>query len=380
MSEYLLSGENAPEQWEQTGPSGWRVTKRTLRGGLSAGVEVIELDNGSLRVRVLPTRGMGLWDMHLDDWRIGWNAPAESPVHPAYVNLQARNGLGWLDGFNELLCRCGLSFNGPPGHDEGAASPIESEITLHGLIANRPADRVTLRVSEQGLHLSGVTREMTLFGPNLALETEYFLPFTGSSLKLTDTVHNLSSRPAEMQLLYHINVGEPLLEAGSRWQAPCAEVHSRDLRAAEGLESYQDYLPPTSGYAEQVYLCQLRGDQDDQTVALLTNAAGSQGFAVEFNLAQLPCFSVWKNTQAREDGYCTGLEPGTNYPNFKATEREHGRVVQLAPGERKQHSLTLSALHGEQSVKPVQERIERLTAEQAPRLHATQAGLMKGLS
>ncbi len=380
MSEYLLSGGNAPEQWELAGPEGWRVMKTTLRGGLSAGVEVIELDNGSLRVRILPTRGMGLWDMQLGDWRIGWDAPAESPVHPAYVNLQARNGLGWLDGFNELLCRCGLSFNGPPGHDEGAVSPIESEITLHGLIANRPADQVRLRVSEQGLHLSGVTREMTLFGPNLALESEYFLPFAGSSLELTDTVHNRSSQPAELQLLYHINVGQPLLEAGSRWLAACAEVHSRDLRAAEGLEDYQVYLPPTSGYAEQVYLCQLQGEADGQTIALLTNAAGSQGFAVEFNLSQLPCFSVWKNTQATADGYCTGLEPGTNFPNFKAIERENGRVVTLAPNERWQTRLTLNALKGEQFVNSVRDRIARIAPGQAPRLHTSQAGLTKGLS
>src|SRR2546425_4718770 len=38
--------------------------------------------------------------------------------HPKLINLQARGGLGWLDGFNEWLCRCGLENNGQPRSEE----------------------------------------------------------------------------------------------------------------------------------------------------------------------------------------------------------------------------------------------------------------------
>src|SRR5262249_55610 len=47
-----------------------------------------------------------------------------------------------------------------------------------------------------------------------------------------------------------------------------------------------------------------------------------------------PCFTVWKNTGAAEEGYVTGLEPATNFPNFKAFERRQGRVRTLPPGGR----------------------------------------------
>jgi hypothetical protein len=57
-----------------------------------------------------------------------------------------------------------------------------------------------------------------------------------------------------------------------------------------------------------------------------------RGVALRFNRQDLPCFTVWKNTGALEDGYVTGLEPATNYPNFKSFERKHGRVVQLPAG------------------------------------------------
>ncbi|MCA8982483.1 MAG: aldose 1-epimerase family protein [Planctomycetaceae bacterium] len=387
MKDFVLIGPDVPSQLEWTardapglgGSSDWHVRKITFQAGLAAGVDVIEVDNGKLKVCLLPTRGMGIWKMESAGIRVGWDAPAEYPVHPMYVNLASRNGLGWLDGFNELLCRCGLSFNGPPGIDPDAASPIESEITLHGQIANRPAEWVKLIVTEQGLSIRGLTREVTLFGPNLALETEYFLPADRAELHLTDTVRNLAGRPAEMQLLYHINVGTPLLEAGSRWQAPCRAVYPRDPRAAEGLDTFQEFLGPTAGYAEQVYLCQLRGDEQQRTTALLTNAAASSGFALDFDLNTLPCFSVWKNTQLEADGYCTGLEPGTNFPNFKAIERKNGRVVSIPAGGMWSTRMTLSVLKSAGEVEQFQQRIAAIQHGETPVLQASQAELTRGL-
>src|SRR5581483_1712831 len=96
-------------------PPGWSVRKRTLRGGPGDGVDLVEVDNGALRFSVLPTRGLGLWRGSYRGIELGWRAPVVGPVHPKYVELSARNGLGWLTGFDEWLCRCGLSWMGPAG-------------------------------------------------------------------------------------------------------------------------------------------------------------------------------------------------------------------------------------------------------------------------
>ena len=123
-------------------PHDWSIQKRTLRGGLRDGVDLIEVHNGALSYSIIPTRGMGLWRGEYRGNFLGWRAPVLGPVHPKYVNLNDRGGLGWLAGFDELLCRCGLSSLGPPGIDEGATSPVESQLTLHGRIANTPAHTV----------------------------------------------------------------------------------------------------------------------------------------------------------------------------------------------------------------------------------------------
>lgn len=358
--------------WQLSGAPDWSVQLRRLRGGLSDGVEVVDLCSGPLTVRILPTRGMGLWQATRDGHTAAWNSPVRRPVHPRHVELGARNGLGWLDGFHELLCRCGLAFNGPPGIDPGAKSPIESQLTLHGRIANLPAHRVEVRIDPAGpgrLSVVGVVEECTLFGPQLRLTSTVSVDVGGTAIHLDDRIENLAGGSTELELLYHINVGPPFLEGGARLLAPAAVVAPRDPRAAEGIEEYDVYLGPTSGYAEQAYFFTLHADGDGQTATLLQNAAGSLGFGVAFNVQELPCFTVWKCTQALADGYVTGLEPGTNFPNFKAFEREQGRVRLLPPGGVHLARLRLDVLTTSSEVAAYAERITALQQGRAPLVH-----------
>ena len=46
---------------EELGVPDCTVSKRTLRGGLRDGVDLVEVTNGDLSFSVLPTRGMGIW-------------------------------------------------------------------------------------------------------------------------------------------------------------------------------------------------------------------------------------------------------------------------------------------------------------------------------
>ena len=128
-----------------------------------------------------------------------------------------------------------------------------------------------------------------------------------------------------MELLYHCNFGEPFLQEGSRLVVPAIEVAPRDERAVEGLDSYETYLGPTNGYIEQVYWYDLLADEDGATLAMLHNADADRALLLRFNKKELPAFTQWKNTASLADGYVTGLEPATDYPNGKAFERSKER-------------------------------------------------------
>lgn len=350
------------------GADNWRIEHRTLLGGVSSNVEVVDLCNGRLSVSVLPTRGMGVWRAQLDETPIGWSSPVRHPVHPRHVELTARNGLGWLDGFNELICRCGLASNGPPGHDEGARSPVESQLTLHGRIANTPAHTVDVSVdeSEGTLSVTGIVDEATMFGPQLRMTSTISTRAGSNSFTVGDVIENTGAGEAELQLLYHANIGPPFLEAGASVLCPARTVVPRDARAAEGIDSFATYAGPTSGYAEQVYYFDPIADAENESLVLLRNAAGDLGLSVHFDGERLPCLAVWKCTQAEADGYVTGLEPATNYPNFKSFERQQERVVRLAPGETFRSWLRLEVHASATAVSEIQERISALQIRSGP--------------
>ncbi|HUG17953.1 MAG TPA: DUF4432 family protein, partial [Planctomycetaceae bacterium] len=197
------------------GSEQWRVELRRVRGGRSDNLEIITLDNGALEIEVITTRGMGIWRGSCQGHRLGWDSPVKQPVHPAFVRLECRNHLGWLDGFNEWLCRCGLAFNGPPGPDDDG-----SPITLHGRIANLAADKVWLEIDDSGsgsLKLTGIVDEVSMFGTNLRLTSSITLAAGQPVIQISDTITNLGSAPQEYEMLYHLNQGTPLLAGGAEF-------------------------------------------------------------------------------------------------------------------------------------------------------------------
>ena len=347
----------------------WSIRKYTLRGGKQHGVDVVELDNGEMTVVVVPTRGMNVLSAYTDDVDIGWDSPVKQVVHPAYVNGESRGGLGWLEGFNELVARCGLESQGAPGEDvikdEDGKEVSRQFLPLHGRISNTPAVRVWVSVGlaePHALSVSGEVYDTRLFGPShKLLSTVSTLPGS-AAFRIEDTVQNLCSTPREMELLYHCNLGPPLLEEGSSVIAPVEKMCARDAEALKGLDHWDAYEAPEAGFAEQVYYFTLHGDEDDRTAVALANAAGDLGLSLRFSTAQLPAFALWKNTDAERDGYVTGLEPGTDYPNPRQFEREKGRVVELGGGEIYRSALEFELLRGASRVSSVRDEIDRLMA------------------
>lgn len=346
------------------GPQKWAVRQWRLHGGLSEGVEVLEINNGALKLEVLPTRGMGIWRGNFQGLPIGWNSPVKRPVHPAFVNQTERGGLGWLAGFNELICRCGLSFMGPPGRDaDHKDHPILGELTLHGKIANIPAHRVevTFHPDHQGrITVTGIVDECSMFGPCLRLTSTIETHVGSNRFTVSDEVTNLSAKPADFELLYHTNIGRPFLEPGSRFLAPIREVCPRDARAAEGIDGYDQYAAPDADYAEQAYYFRLVGDAQQRGLVVLRNAAGDAALSLRIPLAELPCFTLWKNTAAEADGYVTGLEPGTNFPNLRSFERANGRLLTLAPGATRRMSFEMAVHSGQAPVQELTDEIKQL--------------------
>jgi hypothetical protein len=351
----------------------WSVCSYVLRGGLQEGVQVVEVDNGELAFAILPTRGMGIWKGEYGDVSLGWESPVKDPVNPAFMNLQDRGGIGWLKGFNEWFVRCGINSMGAPGVDtvlDYSGNKFDVALPLHGNIANVPARAVEVEVTEEAIIVRGEVDETMMFGPALRLNTEIRTEFGSGKMTITDTVTNLGDNPQEHQMLYHINYGEPLLEEGSRVVTAFKQVAPRDPRSAEGIDTFDLYGASQVGFVEQAYYYELAGKGDSgETMAMLRNAAGDQASLLRFTLADFPCFTVWKNTAGKADGYVTGLEPANSYPNARRFERERGRVISLAGGESRTTTISIETLDTEASVAAAEAEIKELQAKVEAKVH-----------
>lgn len=340
------------------------VRSRRLCGGRREGVLLVEIAAGTTRAFILPDRGLGIWKIVSGDDELGWKSPVRGPVHPSWVPLAEPSGIGWLEGFDELVARCGLVSNGAPDFD-GTGRLVHG---LHGRIANLPAHelRVVLDEAAGTITLEAAVDETRFLVHSLRMRTSLVLHADRAGVTWQDTVENLSDRPATMQMLYHVNVGPPLLGPGTELVADVEELAPRDAAAVSDIPSWNRYATPQGGRGEQVHFLKLRPDAHGRAAAMLVAPDRRRAMKLSWHAATLPCFTLWKNQGGEADGYVTGLEPATNYPNPKSFEETQGRVVTLAPHASITFDLAIEPL----SDRDVEEEASRLRSASTPTIHA----------
>ena len=350
----------------------WSVSKRTLHGGKQEGVELIEVDNGKLQFRVIPTRGMSVLDVVHGDVRLGWNSPVEEVVHPSYINLHDRGGLGWLDGFNEWMVRCGLSFAGHPGEDKfinNVGAEATMDLTLHGKIGNIPASQVVVVVEKKPPHrirIRGRVNEVSSYGPNLSIWTEISTIPGSSAFRISDVLTNHGTFDEEFQIIYHANFGRPLLGEGAKLLTASTKIVPFNENAAKAISEQESYAPPTKGFTEEVFKIYPKSDANGKATALLVNPKRDRGVSVSWPVQQLPYLTQWKNTAAETTGYVTGIEPGTGFPHNRNYERNYGRVPKLAPDESRSFELDFVILPTADAVEAAVSEVRSLQGSESP--------------
>jgi len=350
----------------------WSIEKKTLRGGKQDGVDIITINNGKLTITVVPNRGMSIQNVVMDDIRLGWDSPVKEIANPKYINLESRNGLGWLDGFNEWMVRCGLEFFGGPGTDQfidNTGQPSKMNLTLHGKTGNTPASEVAIVIEKTPpyrIAVTGTVNEFTMHGPKLTIQTELSTIPGSNKFQISDKITNLSALSQEFGILYHTNFGPPLMEKDGKFLAPVKKVSPINEHSAKAVKTYDRYPGPIPGFPEEVYCIILYGDKNDKTIAMLENGGGDKAVSMTYSTKELPYFTLWKNPVAPEDGYVTGLEPGTGFPRNRSVERKFGRVPKLAPHQSRSFTIDYEIHNSHEQVSNIREKIGKIADKRKP--------------
>ena len=354
------ANQTAVDDWEFSA-KGVKLVKKRLTAGLSAGVDVLEVDNGRFAMTILLTRGMGIWRGKCGDMQLQWASPVKGPVHPAFVPVSDGSGVGWLYGFDEWLVRCGLENNGSPQFNE-QGTPV---YTLHGQLANTPASyvEVSFDLDSGEIAIEGTVYESRLFSKRLELKTRYLIKVGEPGFRMRDTVTNLSASSKEIVLLYHINTGLPFLGNGSRAVVPFEEMAPRSPAAADDLPNWERCdVQEKAGQEEVVFFFEPAANAHDDTEVMLINGNNDRAVSLGFNKKQLPYFTFWKSRLPAADGHVVGIEPTVNFPNTTGFESKQGRTVLLQPNESRAFDLRFAFLQNKNEVDFVEQRIRELHA------------------
>lgn len=306
--------------------------------GKARGCRLLDVWTGTgLRFQINADRSLDLSACEFQGLPLAWRSPA-GDVHPAYYEPQ---GLGWIRSFaGGLLTTCGLDHFGSPSRDAG------TEFGQHGRVSNLPAVQVNHRAGWNGddyeLEISGEVRQAALFAENLVLRRRISTALGSNHIRIEDVVTNDGFEPAPHMLLYHFNLGFPLVseQSGLRVQS---EVEARDDEARPGLPAWNRFQPPTPGYREQVFIHRPIADPNGMATVELRNPQIGLGMRWTYSTANLPYLMEWKMMGA--GAYVVGVEPANcNGLGGRAATRALGQLPVLEPGESRAYRIDVQVL------------------------------------
>ncbi len=296
--------------------------KYILQDGKGNGMHFIYVRNGlGLEAWISMDRCADVSRVTFKGDNMGYFAPC------GYVAPQYYDGVGegFLKSFTAgFFTTCGLTAVGSPCNDEG------EELPLHGTISNTPAELTLLEENDDALNIHVVVHDAMLGGHKLKLERRYRFSYRSNQFTVEDFVKNEGDTPCPYMILYHCNMGYPLLTENSEIKIPYESMTSRNEHAEECKDLALQVEKPQTGYEECCYYFDLKEKDNRAHVGIFNNEI-QKGLVMSFDKEQLPCFTEWKNMAPTD--YVLGLEPGNCTPDGRDVLRKNNTLQFLQPEE-----------------------------------------------
>ncbi len=298
----------------------YRVEEHRLVGGKGDNLRLFEIDNGSgLAFTVCADRCADISRLSYQGVNMSFFSVCGYAA-PAYYDKEGVNFLKTTPcGF---LTTCGLQSMGTPTVHDG------TPYGLHGTLSHTPAERVCYDISPDGeITLNARVIDACIFNQKIILNRTYRCAYGSNKLTIEDTFTNEGSSREPFLLLYHMNMGYPLLSETSLVDISSSDIAARNEEAVAGLEDWNKMSPPVANYAEQ---CFYHTFDQTRATAKIYNPTVSKGLAIHFDPTLLPVMCEWK--MMGEKDYVLGLEPANNYLDGRAVLEEQGKMTYLEAG------------------------------------------------
>ena len=321
--------------------------------GNERGVRAAEFYTGSgLEFTVVLDRGMDIDDAKFKGVPVSWQTQT-GPVSPAFHDWR---GVGLLHQFaGSLLMGCGPANIGLPCEDEG------EELGLHGRLSNIPAKDVCVKKEWVGndyvMSVEGSMFQGGIFIDSLRVSRRIEARMGESRLNLRDVVENVGVKTSPFCMLYHCQIGWPILSPDSRLYVKHSKREPWPLGEVD-FDQWDTFQEPTPGYAEQVIYITAEPDQEGMANAAVINPNfnDGRGYGVYCRWSQetMPYLVLWK--MLGEKAYVVGLEIANATPEGRAANRASGILQFLDPDEITEVDIEIGLLTGPEEIEAWMEK------------------------
>lgn len=340
-SEWSVVNETLRRVLEYTGDPGQVFFARKLRyceEGAADGLSAIDVDNGDgLRLMLLPGRALDIGKLSWQGKNLSFLSKSGFSDSTHYTPIGMEGLSTFAGGF---LATCGLRNSGLPNDCGG------EHFGFHGRIGQTAAEQVSIECDlyapDPVITVSGVVREGRLFGASLRLHRRISIPFAQPRILVSDTVRNLTPRDEPLMLLYHFNLGYPLLDENARFVTSNRFDRPVDQNAAAAIKERYEFRSPEPNVPERCYYY-YQQSKDEWAFGACVNEPLGMGVAVYTKPAQLPRLCNWHSTAAGD--YVMGIEPSNCYGDGRAEHLRRGEIEILPAYGEKQIDIRIDLLN-----------------------------------
>ncbi|MBR2353173.1 MAG: aldose 1-epimerase family protein [Clostridia bacterium] len=285
------------------------LRRYTMTEGRAKGLDVLDCDNGKIRFLLNLSKALDVMQLYHEGQNV------------SFLSKNAFDGRGvdFLNRFEGgMLYTCGLdSVGGRDGYE------------LHGTHHNIPAELILAECNEDGIIVEAIIHDTALFGKNLSIRRRVSSAIGSETVEIEDMLTNESYASEPYCVLYHVNVGYPMLDAGAKIEAEELSCEPRTPWAAETVADRHIMTDSVAGQEETCYFLKLKKPE----ISLVNEKLGKK-FTLSYSKDTLPCFVEWKSMASGD--YALGLEPSTTELDDRFTYRT------IEAGEKIRFSLSIT--------------------------------------
>lgn len=315
----------------------------TLGDGAERGVRVLELrTGGGLEAEIIIDRSFDIGRLAVNGKTLSWHTAA-GYRNPAYIDPHAEDGQGWLTGMSGFLGTCGFDHIRQPETEASQHAPLHPTqdivYPLHGAGAHQPARLIGYGIDEGGpapvIWCEGEVVQSMMFRGALRLHRRIEAPLGGTTLTIRDTVTNIGPTAMPSMMLYHFNLGYPMVDmatvvsmdgATEVWRScghdPCAPIGPAPEVPVAELSVHR--VPPADGMAT----CHVQNPQNGLSLR------------ISYSTDTLPYLQLLRLRD--QGGSMIGIEPCSTAARSRQAAREADEMPILNPGDARVFALKIA--------------------------------------